>query len=89
MEEVGRLKRSASSSSGDPANMEYLKNVVLRCATYLKLLLLITPFIRYMLSSEASSRDHMLKAIGAVLFFSPNEVKQVIYELLKMYLTSL
>ncbi len=40
--------------------MEYLKNVVLS----------------YMLSSDSASRDHMLKAIGAVLIFSRQEVKQ-------------
>jgi hypothetical protein len=43
------------------ANIEYLKNVVLN----------------YMLSSDAASRDHMLKAIGAVLTFSDAEVQRV------------
>ncbi len=45
---------------GGGANLEYLKNVVLS----------------YMLSSDSASRDHMLKAIGAVLIFSGQEVKQ-------------
>lgn len=57
-EEVAKLKRM---NSGEGANMEYLKNVVLS----------------YMLGSSASSREHMLKAIGAVLIFSPAELAQV------------
>ena len=56
-----RLGRGSVSVEEGGANLEYLKNVVLR----------------YMLSSDAASRDHMLKAIGAVLIFSRNEVKQV------------
>ena len=57
-EEVAKLKRM---SSGEGANMEYLKNVVLN----------------YMLSSNPSSREHMLKAIGAVLIFSEVELAQI------------
>ena len=48
-------------TSKEGANMEYLKNVV----------------FNYMLSSDASSREHMLKAIGAVLIFSEAELKRV------------
>ena len=40
------------------SNLEYLKNVVLT----------------YMLSTDVKSRNHMLKAIGAVLKLSKNEV---------------
>ena len=43
------------------SNLEYLKNVTLT----------------YMLSTDAKSKEHMLKAIGAVLLFSKNEIKQV------------
>jgi hypothetical protein len=43
------------------ANFEYLKNVVLS----------------YMLSADTASRDHMLKAIGAVLTFSEAEIQRV------------
>ncbi len=73
-ETVGRLKRmgaeattgakgggGGSTGGRGGVNLEYLKNVVLS----------------YMLSSDAASRDHMLKAIGAVLFFSRAEMKQV------------
>ena len=65
VDEIERLQENVSRfrrmSSKDGANMEYLKNVVLS----------------YMLSSDASSRDHMLNAIGAVLIFSKNELKRV------------
>ena len=43
------------------ANLEYLKNVTLT----------------YMLSTDAGSKEHMLKAIGAVLMFTSAEVKKV------------
>ncbi|TRY76795.1 hypothetical protein TCAL_07417 [Tigriopus californicus] len=55
------VARLKRMTSKEGANMEYLKNVVLN----------------YMLSSEANSRDHMLKAIGAVLIFSPKEMRQI------------
>lgn len=55
------VARLKRMTSKEGANMEYLKNVVLN----------------YMLSSDASSRDHMLKAIGAVLIFSPKEIRQI------------
>jgi hypothetical protein len=63
-EQMARLKRMAAAGGAgdkDGVNLEYLKNVVLR----------------YMLSSDASSREHMLKAIAAVLIFSTGETKQV------------
>ena len=44
------------------ASQEYLKNVVLN----------------YMLSTDMASKNHMLKAIGAVLKLTPKEVKKVI-----------
>ena len=43
------------------SNIEYLKNVTLT----------------YMLSTDFRSKEHMLKAIGAVLMFTENEIKQV------------
>merc|ERR1712046_245435 len=43
------------------ASQEYLKNVVLN----------------YMLSTDIGSKNHMLKAIGAVLRLTPKEVKRV------------
>ena len=43
------------------SNLEYLKNVTLT----------------YMLSTDAKSKEHMLKAIGAVLMFTAIEIKQV------------
>ena len=49
--------RMSKSCGGDKLNLEYLKNVVLR----------------YMLSSDTSVREHMLKAIGAVLVFTKSE----------------
>lgn len=56
-----QMARVQRMSSKEGANLEYLKNVVLS----------------YMLSSSPSSRDHMLKAIGAVLLFSKADVKRV------------
>ncbi len=56
--EVARLSRMTSVEG---ANLEYLKNVVLR----------------YMLCSDAAGKEHMLKAIGAVLLFTRQEVRQV------------
>ena len=51
----------SKSCGGDKLNLEYLKNVVLR----------------YMLSSDAGDREHMLKAIGAVLVFTKSEAARV------------
>ena len=48
-------------STKEGANIEYLKNVVLT----------------YMLSSDMASREHMLKAIGAVLTFTPEDLAKV------------
>ena len=45
-------------TTAEGANLEYLKNVVLN----------------YMLSTDNHSRNHMLKAIGAVLTLSKAEV---------------
>ena len=53
--------RMSKSCGGDKLNLEYLKNVVLR----------------YMLSSDAGDREHMLKAIGAVLVFTKSEAARV------------
>lgn len=55
------LTRLKRMTTKEGANLEYLKNVVLT----------------YMLSSDAGSREHMLKAIGAVLMFSEAEIKRV------------
>ena len=44
------------------ASQEYLKNVVLN----------------YMLSTDMASKNHMLKAIAAVLRLTPKEIKRVI-----------
>ena len=61
-DELLRQKRLTRGGSQEAgANMEYLKNVVLS----------------YMLSNDHGSREHMLKAIGAVLIFSRQEMKQV------------
>ena len=48
-------------STKEGANLEYLKNVVLT----------------YMLTSAAAEREHMLKAIAAVLSFSTEELAKV------------
>ena len=45
-------------TTSEGANLEYLKNVVLT----------------YMLSTDAANRNHMLKAIGAVLRLTKAEV---------------
>ena len=55
------VRRLKRMTTKEGANFEYLKNVVLN----------------YMLSSDAASRDHMLKAIGAVLTFSETEIQRV------------
>ena len=55
------MLRLKRMATKEGANLEYLKNV---CLTY-------------MLSTDAKSKEHMLKAIGAVLMFTPMEVKQV------------
>jgi len=55
------VSRLERMSTSEGANLEYLKNVVLT----------------YMLSTDVSSKNHMLKAIGAVLKLSKSEVKRV------------
>ena len=55
------LVRMKRMTTKEGANLEYLKNVVLT----------------YMLSTDNKSKEHMLKAIGAVLFFSDQEVRSV------------
>ncbi|XP_023344180.1 GRIP and coiled-coil domain-containing protein 1 isoform X1 [Eurytemora carolleeae] len=55
------ISRLERMTTSEGANLEYLKNVVLT----------------YMLSTDISSRNHMLKAIGAVLRLSKSEVSRV------------
>ena len=55
------MVRLKRMATKEGANLEYLKNVTLT----------------YMLSTDAKSKEHMLKAIGAVLMFTALEVKQV------------
>ncbi len=55
------MTRMKRMTTKEGANLEYLKNVVLT----------------YMLSTDAKSKEHMLKAIGAVLLFSDQEVRRV------------
>ena len=52
------MARLERMTTSEGANLEYLKNVVLT----------------YMLSTDVSSKNHMLKAIGAVLKLSKSEV---------------
>ena len=56
------VRRLERMTTGEGASQEYLKNVVLN----------------YMLSTDMSSKNHMLKAIAAVLRLTPKEVKRVI-----------
>jgi len=55
------VARLERMTTSEGANLEYLKNVVLT----------------YMLSTDVSSKNHMLKAIGAVLKLSKSEIKRV------------
>ena len=55
------ISRLERMTTSEGANLEYLKNAVLT----------------YMLSTDISSRNHMLKAIGAVLRLSKSEVSGV------------
>jgi len=55
------VSRLERMTTSEGANLEYLKNVVLT----------------YMLSTDVSSKNHMLKAIGAVLKLSKSEIKRV------------
>mgnify|MGYP001207627684 FL=1 len=55
------MNRLKRMATKEGSNLEYLKNVTLT----------------YMLSSDLSSKEHMLKAIGAVLLFTKIEIKQV------------
>jgi chromosome segregation ATPase len=55
------MARLKRMATKEGANLEYLKNVSLN----------------YMLSTDPKSKEHMLKAIGAVLMFSEIEIKQV------------
>jgi len=56
-----RVETLMRMSTKEGANTEYLKNVVLT----------------YMLSSDAGSREHMLKAIGACLTFTKDDLAKV------------
>jgi len=55
------ISRLQRMTTAEGANLEYLKNVVLN----------------YMLSTDNHSRNHMLKAIGAVLTLSKAEMRRV------------
>lgn len=55
------VRKLERMTTGEGASQEYLKNVVLN----------------YMLSTDMGSKNHMLKAIGAVLRLTPKEVKRV------------
>ena len=55
------MNRLKRLTTKEGSNLEYLKNVTLN----------------YMLSSDLGSKEHMLKAIGAVLLFTKSEVRQV------------
>ncbi len=57
------MSRLERMTTSEGANLEYLKNVVLT----------------YMLSTDVSSKNHMLKAIGAVLKLSKAEVRTLVY----------
>jgi len=56
------IARLERMTTSEGANLEYLKNVVLT----------------YMLSTDIASRNHMLKAIGAVLKLTKSEVSRVV-----------
>jgi len=56
------VRRLERMTTVEGASQEYLKNVVLN----------------YMLSTDIGSKNHMLKAIGAVLKLTPKEMKRVI-----------
>ena len=56
------MRRLERMTTVEGASQEYLKNVVLN----------------YMLSTDVGSRNHMLKAIGAVLKLTSKEIKRVI-----------
>lgn len=62
IEELEEHVRRLERMSTGEASQEYLKNVVLN----------------YMLSTDMASKNHMLKAIGAVLKLTPKEIKRVI-----------
>lgn len=55
------VRRLERMTTVEGSSQEYLKNVVLN----------------YMLSTDIGSRNHMLKAIGAVLRLTEKEVKRV------------
>jgi len=55
------MVRLKRMATKEGSNLEYLKNVTLT----------------YMLSTDFKSKEHMLKAIGAVLMFTTVEIKQV------------
>ena len=55
------MRRLERMTTVEGASQEYLKNVVLN----------------YMLSTDISSKNHMLKAIGAVLKLTSKEMKRV------------
>ena len=55
------MNRLKRMATKEGANLEYLKNVTLN----------------YMLSTDAKNKEHMLKAIGAVLMFTSVEIKKV------------
>ena len=55
------MNRLKRMTTKEGSNLEYLKNVTLN----------------YMLSSDLGSKEHMLKAIGAVLLFTKSEIRQV------------
>ena len=55
------MNRLKRMTTKEGSNLEYLKNVTLN----------------YMLSSDLGSKEHMLKAIGAVLLFTKSEIGQV------------
>ena len=56
------MRRLERMTTVEGASQEYLKNVVLN----------------YMLSTDMASKNHMLKAIAAVLRLTPKEIKRVI-----------
>lgn len=47
--------------SREGANLEYLKNVILN----------------FLITKDTESKQHMMKAIGALLKFSPSELKMI------------
>lgn len=55
------FSRLGRNKSRENANLEYLKNIVLR----------------YLVSKDGDSKSHILNAIGAVLKFNPSEMKSI------------